>query len=171
MKMILTFVSFLISYAWISAQEAPVIADRDYARKLKSLLQNEVPAISVPDLAGCREDFILLDTRSREEYDVSHLENARWVGYTEFDPSTLETLPANANIVCYCSVGYRSERIAAKLVELGHKRVYNLYGGIFEWVNRGFPVVNSGGQATRRIHGYNKKWSRWVLHPTMRVIY
>ena len=46
-------------------------------------------------------------------------------------------------IVLYCSIGYRSEKIGEKLVEMGYGHVFNLYGGIFEWVNRDLPVYNA----------------------------
>lgn len=171
MKVALTFVSLWMICLAGHAQSSKAIADPEFDRTLTSLLKNEVPALSTAALAGCTEDYLVLDTRSREEFEVSHLENALWTGYSEFDSSLLGSVPVDAPIVCYCSVGYRSERIVAKLQSLGYKKVFNLYGGIFEWVNRGFPVVNSEGKITHRIHGYNKKWSRWILHPAMRVIY
>jgi hypothetical protein len=63
--------------------------------------------------------------------------------------------------VVYCAVGYRSERVGEKLLEAGYSRVLNMRGGIFAWVNRGFPVYGDGGH-TDRIHGYSRRWSRWL---------
>jgi hypothetical protein len=64
-------------------------------------------------------------------------------------------------VVVYCSVGYRSEKIAARLREMGFLEVYNLYGGLFEWVNRGNPVYRNE-QATRAVHGYSWTWGIWL---------
>ena len=62
----------------------------------------------------------------------------------------------------YCSVGYRSEKVAEKMKKAGFTAVYNLYGSIFEWVNAGYPVVTNDGNQTNIIHTYNKKWGQWV---------
>jgi predicted sulfurtransferase len=58
-------------------------------------------------------------------------------------------------------VGYRSEKIAKRCQAAGFKQVYNLYGGIFEWVNQGNTVVNADGP-TEQVHTYDKKWSVWL---------
>lgn len=107
-------------------------------------------------------DAILLDTRAKAEYDVSHLPGARWVGYDDFDISRVQNIPKNANVVLYCSVGYRSEKVGEKLLAAGYQRVSNLYGSLFEWVNQGNPVVDRAGQPTRRVHAYSRAWGIWL---------
>jgi len=57
-------------------------------------------------------------------------EVARLAGIEKQDP-----------LAVYCSVGYRSERIAEKLPQQRYTNVVNVYGGVFEWVNTGRPVV------------------------------
>ncbi|MFQ5334631.1 MAG: rhodanese-like domain-containing protein, partial [Flavobacteriales bacterium] len=64
-------------------------------------------------------------------------------------------------VIVYCSVGYRSEKIAEKLAGMGFGQVFNLYGGIFEWVNRGYPVYDEHGQ-TDNVHAYNHNWGLWL---------
>ena len=39
------------------------------------------------------------------------------------------------------------------------KRVFNLSGSIFAWVNQGNPVVNKQGP-TRFVHPYNRHWGQ-----------
>jgi hypothetical protein len=68
----------------------------------------------------------------------------------------------DAHIVLYCSLGSRSEKIAEKLISAGYKNVYNLYGGIFEWINAGQPVYKLNGVQTSEIHTYSRDWARWV---------
>ena len=41
------------------------------------------------------------------------------------------------HIIVYCSIGVRSEDIGEKLKELGYTKILNLYGGIFDWKNKG----------------------------------
>ena len=69
----------------------------------------------------------------------------------------------NKTIVVYCSIGYRSEKIAEKLRRKGYT-VFNLYGGIFDWKNKGNTVVDSLGNTTEKVHAYNEAWSKWLFN-------
>ena len=64
-------------------------------------------------------------------------------------------------MVC-CSVGARSEKIGAQLRQAGFTNVRNLYGGIFEWVNEGQPVVTGANRPTDRVHAYSPTWGIWL---------
>jgi len=128
---------------------------------LKTLLSHSVPEVTVPQVKTMN-DALLLDAREWKEYQVSHLKNAKFVGYDQFDLDKLKLINKNQKIVVYCSVGYRSEKIADKLKQAGYANVSNLYGGIFEWVNQGNVVVDEKGTATENIHAYSKAWSVWL---------
>jgi len=132
---------------------------------LKKYNKESIPYITANELATPRVEAVLLDAREIEEYKVSHLKNAIHVGYDNF--SLIETkkfLSDNdAMIVVYCSIGVRSEDIAEKLKKEGHKNVYNLFGGIFEWKNNNFTVYNSKEKATENVHAFSKDWSKWLL--------
>ena len=127
-----------------------------------------VPYISVQELAMPKTDAIILDAREKSEYDVSHIENAVFVGYNSFNLDEITSLlkDKSAKIVVYCSLGIRSENIAEKLQKAGYTNVYNLFGGIFEWKNNNFSVVNSIGKETDSIHAFSKPWSKWLLKGT-----
>lgn len=73
----------------------------------------------------------------------------------------MDGIAKDANIVVYCAVGSRSEKIARELKEMGFENVSNLYGGIFEWVNRGYEIVNDTGE-TDTVHAYNRFWGFWL---------
>ena len=46
---------------------------------------------------------------------------------------------------------------------MGYKEVYNLYGGIFEWVNQGNRVVTGeNNSVTKQVHAYDKVWGTWL---------
>ena len=110
---------------------------------------------------------LLLDTREKEEYDISHLKNAIHVGFRKVNISKIEKLTRDKNttIVVYCSIGVRSERIGKQLIAKGYTAVYNLYGGIFEWVNNDKKVYNNN-QETPKVHAYSKKWGAYLLKGT-----
>ncbi len=128
---------------------------------LKTLLQHSVPETGVKAAARDSASIVFLDAREPREYAVSHLRGAIPVGYDNFDIQQLPALDKNSRIVVYCSVGYRSEKIAEKLLAAGYKNVSNLYGGIFEWVNQGHAVYNEKGQ-TRQVHAYDRTWGVWL---------
>jgi 3-mercaptopyruvate sulfurtransferase SseA len=44
----------------------------------------------------------------------------------------------------------------------GFNNVYNLYGGIFEWKNLGYPVYDSNGAETENVHVYSEEWCVWL---------
>lgn len=132
-----------------------------YEVMLEAMYKKTVPLVSVAELKKM-PNVVLLDTRSEAEYKVSHLPNARWVGYDDFNLDRMKGIPKNANVVLYCSVGYRSERVGEKLLAADYQRVHNLYGSLFEWVNQGNPVVDNDGKLTRRVHAYSRPWGVWL---------
>lgn len=158
-KIFATFILSCLVCLYVSGQT-------DFDRKLKSLYKNTVPLIHTAELVkqiNGKNNIILLDTRSPEEFQISHLPNARFLDYDKFNSKSVIPVDKNATVIVYCSVGYRSERVGEKLIEMGYKNVTNLYGGIFDWVNTGETVVNRSDVATDSVHTYNKEWSRWLV--------
>jgi len=125
---------------------------------LKKYNRESVPYIKVSEIIPEQQNFIM-DAREEEEYKVSHIPGAHWVGYSTFEIDSLEQrVPKDTSIVIYCSVGIRSEDIGERLLERGFTDVHNLYGGIFEWKNSGGLVVDSVGNQTENVHAYSKYW-------------
>ena len=136
--------------------------NKAFDQELTRLLSFSVPTIGVEELRDIQDEVYIFDAREEEEYLASHIKGARYLGYQNFKGQRLADVPKNAKVVVYCSVGYRSEKIGEKLQKLGFTNVNNLYGSIFEWVNRGYPVIGQDGEPTQKIHTYNAKWSQWV---------
>ena len=141
--------------------DAPPTTNKLYSAMLNGLLKESVPFVSVAQLRQLPSP-VLLDTREAPEFAVSHLRGARLVGYDNFSLATVRDLPKNAPLVVYCSVGVRSEKIGAQLQRAGFTHVRNLYGGLFEWVNEGQPVVTAANQPTDRVHAYSRTWGIWL---------
>ncbi len=133
-----------------------------FNRILKIMLSKSTPTIDVPQAALAASSYTFLDAREREEFEVSHIANARYVGVSEFNMNVVADLPKNKAIVVYCSIGKRSEDLTLKLQKAGFTNVKNLYGGIFEWVNQGHPVVDMNNKVTTKVHAYNKFWGKWL---------
>ena len=153
----------ILIFCFTSGSLNAQILNPEFKDLLDSTYHHTVPLITVEDFRELdKYNVFLLDTREAKEYKVSHLKNARHVGYFWFDMRSVYDIPKDAIIVLYCSVGIRSEKIGEKLLRSGYQNVYNLYGSIFEWVNQKNPVYRSSGVQTSEIHGYNKDWSRWL---------
>lgn len=138
-------------------------AQNTLSQALKKLNHETVPYLKVKEIKS-KHNLIFLDAREPKEFNVSHIENAIFVGFDNFDPNkvTSAVKDKNATIVVYCSIGVRSEQIGERLIKMGYKNVFNLYGGIFEYKNNGGKVVDNQNRETDKIHTYNKEWSVYL---------
>lgn len=143
------------------AQNSRMVKSKSYNLLLKKLLKHDVPEISIDSLNKIKNTVLLLDAREIAEYNVSHLSNAKYVGYKHFNTDSLKHTDKNQPIVVYCSVGYRSEKVTEKLMNAGFTNVQNLYGGIFEWKNKKLDIYDADG-VTNNVHPYNNTWGLWL---------
>lgn len=108
--------------------------------------KSRITEISVYDLAkkraGNNNPFYLVDVRELEEYKQGAISNAIHIskGVIERD---IEKLISNyqADIVVYCSGGFRSCLVADNLQKMGYLQVASLTGGLKAWLGVGYPVV------------------------------
>jgi len=138
------------------------VKNPDFEKKINSYVSGSVPIITIEDLRKNQNEVIIFDARALEEYSTSHINGAILFNIREIRQK--KELWQNKKIVVYCSIGYRSEKKGEELQKLGFENVYNLYGGIFEWVNEGLPLENMANQETLDIHTYNKSWSQWITN-------
>ena len=122
---------------------------------------NEVDASELQTMLSRGEKVRLVDVRSEAEFQQGIIEGAEFLPLHVL-PMRMSEFAKDEKIVVYCSVGYRSEKIAEKLTASGFTNVVNLYGGIFEWINQDKPVVDQSGSETELVHAYSKKWGIWL---------
>lgn len=150
------FIIFMITANQSLSQSA-------YELLLKTIYEESVPLINASELREQQNEVIIVDTRSKAEYEVSHISGAVFYDYDNGTISDLlPLLDQNKAIILYCSIGYRSERIGEQLLEQGFAQVFNLKGGIFNWMNEEWPVVDMDDLPTQKIHAYNRIWGVWV---------
>lgn len=103
---------------------------------------------------------VIIDVREGDEFRVSHLDDALNLESADAiaDLIARRGLGKDAEIVVYCSVGYRSAAVAADLQERGFTQVLNLEHSLFEWANLGYPMINASG-STDKVHPFNRAWS------------
>jgi len=142
------------------------VAQKSLDQLLNQYNTRSIPYISVAELKMrmTNGEIVVLDAREYEEFQVSHLPSAKYVGYNSFSSEEILTSITNKDqpIVVYCSLGIRSEVIGEKLKKAGYTNVKNLYGGIFEWKNKDFPVLDMDGNESEDVHACSKLWSKWL---------
>jgi len=99
------------------------------------------------------EGVIFVDTRRSKEQKVSMLPNA----VTEKDFEKNLEQYRNQVLIGYCTISYRSGKLAEELRKKGITML-NLKGGMLAWVHEGGKVYDANGE-TKRIHVYKKKWN------------
>jgi len=156
-KLSLLIVLFFSLCFWLVAQQK----DNAFYKMIQALLEHNVNEISVEKAKGL-SNAIFIDAREKKEYDVSHIKDAIWVGYDDFDIKRIQHVDKKSTIIVYCSVGYRSEKITHKLQENGFKNCSNLIGGIFDWSNKGYPLYDNSGKLTTKVHAFDKTWGVWL---------
>jgi rhodanese-related sulfurtransferase len=151
MKPYLPLLLFVVCSAFAKAQSIDTLLQRYNT--------HSVPYISVQELKMDYDRFTVLDTRKWEEFEVSHLPNAIWVGD---DVDNLDSFNREDPVVVYCTVGVRSEDYGEKLIDAGFKDVRNVYGSIFAWKDAGYHVVDSSGAVTENVHTFSKAWAKYL---------
>jgi len=99
------------------------------------------------------EEVIFVDTRKTKEQKVSMLPNA----VTEEDFEKNLEQYRNQVIIGYCTISYRSGKLAKALRRKGITML-NLKGGMLAWVHEGGKIYDANGE-TKRVHVYKKKWN------------
>ncbi len=126
-------------------------------RRLKVKIKREIIAFGMPGIDPARRpapaldpetlkawmdegrEVILLDTRNSVEFDSGtfagavHLGNGSFRAFAEA-AQTLER--TSAPVVTFCTGGIRCEKAAPLLLQLGHKQVFQLSGGILNYFRR-----------------------------------
>jgi rhodanese-related sulfurtransferase len=99
--------------------------------------------ISVSDARAMMQsssNLLVVDVRTTEEYVQGHLKGAINIPLSAL-PLRINGLDRNRPILVYCQTGIRSAQASSFLVRAGFTKVYNLEGGITEWINSGYPTI------------------------------
>ena len=79
------------------------------------------------------ESYIILDVRTREEYEQGHIPGAILIPDTEIEAKAEGALTDKDQLILvYCRSGRRSKLAAEALVELGYTNIRE-FGGIIDW--------------------------------------
>lgn len=98
--------------------------------------------ISIEELNNNFSDYKIIDVRSYTEFNLAHIPNSVNIhaGYLE---KHLSEIPSHEKLVIYCASGDRSAIAASYLLKNGYKNVFNLSGGINNWIQSGYETEKS----------------------------
>ena len=92
-----------------------------------------ITAEEAKKLMDSEEGCIILDVRTREEYDQGHIPGAILIPNTEIEAKAADLLPDKDQLILvYCRSGRRSKLAAQSLADLGYTNIRE-FGGILDW--------------------------------------
>lgn len=88
------------------------------------------------------KDLVLLDVRTKEEYDLLHIENSVLIDYSQTNfPEEIEKLDRNKTYLIYDKTDRKSSNTFELMKELLFKDVHVIIGGIDAWKKENLPLV------------------------------
>ena len=87
------------------------------------------------------QEVFLLDVRTAGEYREIRLAGARLIPIDQL-LKRIKEVPKDRPVLVYCAVGSRSSQVVGYMARVGFPEVYNLYGGIYAWSKKGYPVLS-----------------------------
>ncbi|HDD56962.1 MAG TPA: hypothetical protein ENF43_00385, partial [Thermoplasmatales archaeon] len=89
------------------------------------------------------DSILLLDVRSKGEYYSGHIQRAISLPLSELSESAdqLKDVDRNTTIIVYSRGGYLGEKACEILANISFEHIYNIKGGLLEWIEQGLPVT------------------------------
>jgi rhodanese-related sulfurtransferase len=122
------------------------------AKNLMEEAKKEVKPLTPKEFKKWMDDdveFIQLDVREDDQYGHGEIWTEEMVrltrGYIEYKVEH-KIKDKKAKIVVVCCSGKRSLLAAQTLKKLGYKSVYYLEGGVYRWINDGYPLDTVFGE-------------------------
>jgi rhodanese-related sulfurtransferase len=112
----------------------------------KPTVKGQFTDVSVQQGKGMidRQEVFILDVRTKEEYAAGHIKGSTLLAVQDIPNQELveklKEIPKDRKILVYCRTGHRSVKASGILAENGFAQVYNMQGGITEWMNAGYDV-------------------------------
>ena len=90
-----------------------------------------------------KQDAIVVDVRSAEEFKKGHIVNAKNITLSHIEEGKLSAIENNKQtpIIVACASGTRSTSACDKLVKAGFEQVNNLSSGMGGWTEAKLPTV------------------------------
>lgn len=101
--------------------------------KSKTAKYKNIDAVQTEELIQKSNDKLILDVRSKEEFDKSHIKDAININYDNIKDNLGDIQGyKDEPVLIYCNTGNKSEKAAKILSKNGFTKVYNATDGIKE---------------------------------------
>ena len=160
---ILLLIAFVLSTGlmpWLSAFAADAMSDSAKHQRVMAMYADyrkdfagveEIDASAAIELVG-NPEAVFVDVRSPEEQAVSMIPGAITSEVFLADPDRFR----GQRIIAYCTISFRSGKLAAKMGRRGIT-IVNLKGGLLAWAHAGGALVR-GYKQVKQLHVYGRKW-------------
>ena len=89
-----------------------------------------------------KDSYIILDVRTPDEYDETHIENSQNIDYnSKTFKLEIEKLDKNKKYLIYCHSGRRSSNAMKIMEKSGFTDLKNISGGIIKWKKNNLPLI------------------------------
>jgi rhodanese-related sulfurtransferase len=86
-------------------------------------------------------NIVLIDVRTPQEYTQGHIEGALNIDfYGDNFESEVKAIDQSKTILVYCKSGNRSGKAVSIIAKSNFKNIYDLSGGITNWMASGKPI-------------------------------
>jgi len=140
MKSIILFPAVLMLIASCAAMPA-----RPPVKTVKAQKSGPVEAERAYDLYTDNKDnpsFVIIDVRTEQEYAECHIPGSINIDFKSKNFSnTMTAFDRGKTYLLYCATSRRSEEAVSMLRDLGFLEAYHIFGGLDEWIRKGYPVV------------------------------
>jgi len=109
--------------------------------------------VNVGELKEDHSSYKLIDVRSYTEFNLAHIPTAINI-HTGYLEENINNLPSDEKLLVYCTSGDRSAIAASVLLRNGYKNVYNLSGGINNWMQSGNRIEKIHNEELALTSGY-----------------
>ena len=105
---------------------------QDTENKQEMVYMN-ITAQQAKEIMDTQERYIILDTRTQEEYEEGHIPGAIVISHDEILEKAESVLKDKEQLILvYCRSGRRSKLASEDLVKLGYTNIKE-FGGIIDW--------------------------------------
>jgi rhodanese-related sulfurtransferase len=101
----------------------------------------DVTVEEAKSLVESNVSLIIVDVRTREEYDSGHIEGAILIPVSELE-GRMNELSKEEELLIYCRTGNRSSNSVNILKANGYTKIFHMNDGIIAWIQAGYPTVN-----------------------------
>jgi len=112
----------------------------------QAFTQNQIAEINADTLnkwisEGRKVELIYVGTQG--SYTEAHISGSVFLPFDESFADEIKKMSGEKTYVLICPTGGRSHRAAELMAENGFTKVFNLKGGVTDWIRHGFKVVKN----------------------------